>query len=126
MAAAMQTPMQFAQMGEPVQIGVADSDDAMSPKDSCNSTEGIIKVLSEESNTRTGKKYIHRAEVLLKARTPHDSDPMKNLTSVQVLHFREQNFRIESIGPLEAGCRKVVCVSTKREFTNAATLSGGQ
>ena len=126
MVAKMQAPMHFSQMSETVQIGVADSDDAMLPKDNSNTTEGIIKVVAEERDTKSGKRYIHRAEVLLRERTPHDSDPVKNLTSVQVLNFRDQNFRIEAIGQFESGYRKVICVATKKEFTNAASLSGGR
>lgn len=126
MAATLQAPMHFAQMSEPVQIGCADSDDAMLPKDSSNTTEGIIKVIAMESDTKNGKRYIHRAEVLLQERTPSSSDPMRHLTSVQVLNFRDQNFRIEAIGPVEGNFRKVTCVATKKEFTNASSLSGGR
>lgn len=85
---------------------------------------GVIKVTAEDATGPNGKKFIISAEVLLRPRSPHRDDVVRTLASKQLLRFRDQVFRIEAIGPFEAGCRKVTCVATRKESSNAASLGG--
>jgi hypothetical protein len=119
-AETVQAPLMFNQFGETVHISKVDEDGAFSREsnDKYQAT-GIIRVIASESKGKTGQTFILKAEVLLRYQSELDHENVNELRSNQVIGFRGQTFRIEALGEISSGFRKVICVATKQEFTSA-------
>jgi hypothetical protein len=124
----MQSPMLFEQFGERVRLSSA-GESALDETKPHVRTLGIIRVTQSE-NGDGGKAVILRAECVLRVGFGERIGPpftgwrVEDMTTTQTLAFRDQLFSIESMSPVEAGTRKVICTARRNEFTNRSTLNG--
>ncbi len=129
-AETMQSPMLFEQFGEDVRFSVP-GESALDESLPGIETKAIVKVI-QSINTDGGQAVILRAEVVLRVayEAQYRTGPefpgshLRDLKTTQTVAIRGQVFAIESIGPISAGTRKIVCIARLGEVTSRSVLSG--